>query len=212
MSLPEESRSTGLEPAALSRIPTVCCTFTHLCSRRKDSEDPCYRGLYVDIYRHMWNRLRVMDSGNILAWLGSDQWVTASVKLSPWEIIPPWSYRHRLPGPSSVLTCRCPRALMHFIRMRATSPCSSRKGVCWKARMGLFWRVFGALQNLGQSNPSCICFLIFFLRVKIQPVLTAKQSMWKHHRKMVFEKVWLPVIHQVQARALDIEADQTLAL
>lgn len=151
---PNRVRTHRFRTAALSRIPTVCHTLTHLCSQQKDNEDPCYRGLYMNIYKHMWNRLRVIDSGNILAWLGSDQWVTVFVKLSPGEIIPPWNYRHRLPGPSSVLTCRCPRVLCISWGWESPSLCSSRKGVCWKARMGLFWRVFGALQNLGQSNPS----------------------------------------------------------
>ena len=46
--------------------------FLHLCSQQK-AEDPGYRVLYMNIYKHMWDRLRVMDSGNILAWLGLDQ-------------------------------------------------------------------------------------------------------------------------------------------
>lgn len=123
------------------------------------------RGLYVDIYRHMWNRLRVMDSGNTLAWLGSDQWVTVSVKLSPWEIIPPWSYRHCLPGPSSVLTCHCPRALMRFMRMRATLSLLIQEGRVLKSEDGLILKsVWGLAKSWAiESLPStCICFLIFF--------------------------------------------------
>ena len=101
-------------------------------------------------------------------------------QLSPRGVILPLNYRNTVPGPSSVLTHVSPWALHISWEWESLFIWSSRKGVGLGARMGLFWRVFRALQDLGQSNTSLstdIYFIIF--KAIVHPNLAAKKSMWK---------------------------------
>ena len=112
-------------------------------------------------------------------------------QLSPRGVILPLNYRNTVPGPSSVLIHSSPWALYISWESQLLFIWSSRKGL--GARMGLFWRVFRALQDRGQSNTflsTDIYFIIF--KLTVHPNLAAKKSMWKHYRKIISEKIWLP--------------------
>ena len=114
-------------------------------------------------------------------------------QLSPRGVILPLNYRNTVPGPSSVFIYASPWALCISWEWQSLFFWSSRKGVGLGARMGLFWRVFRTLQDLGQSNTflsTDIYFIIFKFRVHSN--LAAKKSMWKHHRKIISENIWLP--------------------
>lgn len=110
------------------------------------------------------------------------------MQLSQRVVILPSNYRNTVPRPSSVLTHLCPWALCISWEWESSFIWSSRKGVGLGARMGLFWRVFGALQDPGQSNTPLsadIYFIIF--KARVHPNITAKN---KHVKTSQKNNIW----------------------
>ena len=109
-------------------------------------------------------------------------------QLSPRGVILPLNYRNTVPGPGSVLIHVSPWALCISWEWQWLFIWSSRKGVGLGARMGLFWRMLIALQDLGQSNTflsTDIYFIIF--KVTVHPNLAAKK---KHVKTSQKNNIW----------------------
>lgn len=124
-------------------VNTVYALFYHQYQQMDNKETGC-RSHHMNIYRYMWNNLRVIDFGNPLAWLGFNQGVTCIHATFSKGVILPLNYRNSVSGPSCVSHIHVPQYFA-FLENKNLSLLLIEEGCGWRSWDGFVLKIVQGL-------------------------------------------------------------------